>query len=62
MSFLRHLSEEAAFKTLEEGLKYKEWITAVGLDSSEGWQPAGKFPASVPESTRFGLPADSTRW
>ena len=32
MSYLRHLSEEEAFKTLEQSLPYKDWITAVGLD------------------------------
>lgn len=43
LSFLRHLSEESAFKTLEEALDYKEWITAVGLDSSEVGNPPSKF-------------------
>ena len=43
MSYLRHLSEEAAFKTLEESLPFKEWITAVGLDSSEKGNPPSKF-------------------
>ena len=43
MSYLRHLSEEAAFKTLEESLPFKAWITAVGLDSSEKGNPPSKF-------------------
>jgi len=43
MSFLRHLSEEDAFKTLEEGLKYKDRIIGVGLDSSELGNPPSKF-------------------
>jgi adenosine deaminase len=43
LSFLRHLSEEDAFKTLEEALPYRNWITAFGLDSSEKGQPPGKF-------------------
>jgi adenosine deaminase len=43
MSYLRHLSEEAAFKTLEESLPFKQWITAVGLDSSEKGNPPSKF-------------------
>lgn len=43
MCFLRHLPEEAAFKTLEEALKYKHWITGVGLDSSEMGNPPSKF-------------------
>jgi adenosine deaminase len=35
MSYLRHLSEEDAFETLEQSLPYKHLIKAVGLDSSE---------------------------
>jgi adenosine deaminase len=35
LSFLRHLSAEDGFKTLEEADPYRGWITAVGLDSSE---------------------------
>jgi len=43
MSFLRHLDEASAFKTLEQGLEYKEWIAGVGLDSSELGNPPSKF-------------------
>jgi adenosine deaminase len=43
MSYLRHLSEEAAFKTLEQSLPFKDWIAAVGLDSSERGNPPSKF-------------------
>ena len=43
LSFLRHLSEEDAFLTLEEALPYKSWITAVGLDPSEKGHPPNKF-------------------
>jgi adenine deaminase len=43
LSFLRHLSEESAFQTLEETLPYKSWIAAVGLDSSEKGHPPVKF-------------------
>jgi adenine deaminase len=43
MCFLRHLSEEAAIKTLEEALPYKDWIIGVGLDSSELGNPPAKF-------------------
>ncbi len=43
LSFLRHLSEESAFQTLEEAIPYKSWITAVGLDSSEKGHPPNKF-------------------
>ncbi|GMR25501.1 MAG: adenosine deaminase [Ignavibacteria bacterium] len=43
MSFLRHLSEDDAFKTLQQGLKFREWIDGVGLDSSETGNPPSKF-------------------
>ena len=43
LSFLRHLNEEDAFKTLEEALPYRSWITAFGLDSSEKGHPPDKF-------------------
>ena len=43
LSFLRHLSEESAFHTLQEALPYKSRITAVGLDSSEKGHPPVKF-------------------
>jgi adenine deaminase len=43
MCFLRHLSEEEAFKTLQQAEPYKNIITAVGLDSSEVGHPPKKF-------------------
>ena len=43
MSYLRHLSEEEAFKTLESSLPYSHWIDGVGLDSSELGNPPSKF-------------------
>ena len=43
MSFLRHLSEADAFKTLEQGLKFRDWIAGIGLDSSEVGNPPSKF-------------------
>jgi adenosine deaminase len=43
MCFLRHLSEEEAFKTLENALANKGLIVAVGLDSSEKGNPPSKF-------------------
>ncbi len=43
MSFLRHLDETSAFKTLEQALPYKSWINGVGLDSSEKGNPPSKF-------------------
>ncbi len=43
MSFLRHLSEEAAMTTLEQSLHHKDKIMSVGLDSSEVGHPPEKF-------------------
>lgn len=43
MSFLRHLSEEDAFETLQQSLPHKQHIKAVGLDSSEKGNPPSKF-------------------
>ena len=43
MSYLRHLSEESALKTLNDSLPFKNKITAVGLDSSEKNNPPSKF-------------------
>ena len=43
MSYLRHLSEESAFETLQQSLPYKDLITSVGLDSSEMGNPPVKF-------------------
>src|SRR5574337_1729484 len=43
MCFLRHLSAEAAMRTLETSLPFRDWIVAVGLDSSELNHPPNKF-------------------
>lgn len=43
LSFLRHLSEEAAFETLEAAMPFSDWIDGVGLDSSELGNPPSKF-------------------
>jgi adenosine deaminase len=43
MSFLRHLSEEEAFKTWDEAQPFMHMIAAVGLDSSEMGHPPSKF-------------------
>jgi adenosine deaminase len=43
LCFLRHLPEEQAFHTLEQALHYKDWITAIGLDSSEKGHPPTLF-------------------
>ncbi|MHB0819097.1 adenosine deaminase [Stutzerimonas stutzeri] len=43
LSFLRHLPEEAAFKTLEQAMPFRDAFFAVGLDSSEIGHPPSKF-------------------
>ena len=43
MCFLRHLSVDSAMQTLEQSLPFKDWIVAVGLDSSELNHPPKKF-------------------
>jgi adenine deaminase len=43
MCFLRHLSQEDAFKTFEECLAHKDKIIGIGLDSSELGHPPSKF-------------------
>ena len=43
MCFLRHLSQQDAFETLEQALAFKEDIIGVGLDSSELGNPPSKF-------------------
>lgn len=43
LSFLRHLDQSSAFELLEVALPYREWITAIGLDSSEKGNPPEKF-------------------
>lgn len=57
LSFLRHLSEEDAFKTLEDSAPYREWITAVGLDSSEVGNPPEKFQRVYEKARGLGLQA-----
>lgn len=55
MCFLRHLSEEAAFKTLEQALPYKDDIIAVGLDSSELGHPPSKFERVFAKAREAGF-------
>lgn len=54
MSYLRHLSEEEAFKTLEQSLPFKDKIKAVGLDSSEKGNPPSKFKNVFEASVKEG--------
>jgi adenosine deaminase len=54
MSYLRHLSEEDAFKTLAESIPFKNKIKAVGLDSSEKGNPPSKFKNVYEASVKEG--------
>lgn len=54
MSYLRHLSEEEAFKTLKQSLPFKHKIAAVGLDSSEKGNPPSKFKNVYEASVKEG--------
>lgn len=54
MSYLRHLSEESAFKTLESSLPFKDWVDGVGLDSSELGNPPSKFANVFKASAQHG--------
>lgn len=54
MSYLRHLSEEEAFKTLASSIPFKHLITAVGLDSSEKGNPPSKFKKVFEASIKEG--------
>ncbi|VTU23318.1 Adenine deaminase [Variovorax sp. PBL-H6] len=43
LCFLRHLSEEEAFATLEQALPFRDKFIGIGLDSSEVGHPPEKF-------------------
>ena len=55
LSILRHLSEESAFHTLKDALEYKDWITAIGLDSSENGNPPSKFERVFANARKEGF-------
>jgi adenosine deaminase len=55
MCFLRHLSEEAAFATLEEALPFREHFIGIGLDSSERGHPPEKFARVYARCRELGL-------
>ena len=55
LSFLRHLSEEAAFETYESILPYKDWIACVGLASSEKDNPPIKFSRVYARAIKDGF-------
>ncbi|HYR25048.1 MAG TPA: adenosine deaminase, partial [Aquabacterium sp.] len=55
LCFLRHLSEEAAFQTLEQALPYRHLFIGVGLDSSERGHPPEKFARVFARCKELGL-------
>src|SRR3990172_12638193 len=55
LCFLRHLSADAAMETLDQTLLYKDWIVAVGLDSSEVGHPPEIFRAVFDRARNEGL-------
>jgi adenosine deaminase len=57
MCFLRHLSEEEAFATLEEAMPYRGQFIGVGLDSGERGNPPEKFARVFARCRELGLHA-----
>ncbi len=55
LSFLRHLSQDAAFATLAMAEPWLDRITAVGLDSSEVGHPPRKFEQVFAAAAAKGL-------
>ena len=55
LCFLRHLSTEAAMKTLDEAIPYRGRIVGVGLDSSEKGHPPAKFKAVFDRARAAGF-------
>jgi adenosine deaminase len=55
LCFLRHLSEEDAFRTLEEALPFRDSFIGVGLDSSEKGNPPEKFAGVFARCRKLGL-------
>jgi len=57
LCFLRHLSEEAAFETLEQARPFIGKFIGVGLDSSERGHPPEKFARVFARCRELGLHA-----
>jgi len=55
LCFLRHLSEEEAFETLEAAKPWLDRIIGVGLDSSEKGHPPEKFSRVFAAAAALGL-------
>eukprot|EP00762_Andalucia_godoyi_P003394 ANDGO_06656.mRNA.1 Adenine deaminase len=57
LCFLRHLSEQDAFDTLEHAIPFREHVTTVGLDSSERGNPPEKFSRVFERCRELGFHA-----
>lgn len=57
LCFLRHLSEDAAFETLERARPHRDKFIGVGLDSSEVGHPPEKFERVFAAARALGLHA-----
>ncbi|NQW81169.1 MAG: adenosine deaminase [Polaromonas sp.] len=55
MCFLRHLSEEDAFATLEQALPFSDHIVGIGLDSGEVGNPPEKFARVFARCRQLGF-------
>jgi adenine deaminase len=55
LCFLRHLSEEDAFVTLEDALPFRDKFIGVGLDSSERGNPPEKFARIFARCRELGM-------
>ena len=55
LCFLRHLSEQEAFETLEQALPFRAKFIGVGLDSSEVGHPPEKFARVFARCRELGL-------
>lgn len=55
LCFLRHLSEEDAFATLEMALPYRAEFVGIGLDSGEKGNPPSKFQRVFAKAKEHGL-------
>jgi adenine deaminase len=55
LCFLRHLDEDDAMRTLDQALPFRDWLVAVGLDSSERGNPPAKFARVFARAREAGL-------
>jgi len=55
LCFLRDLSVEAAMETLQQVLRFRDWIIGVGLDSSEAGHPPDKFARVFDQAREEGF-------